>query len=68
MTTFQTTIPDDLKRCQQALKFRERITITAAVDGTIRPVTGMVVAIEPVHGAVPMWEVTINEAKGGSRS
>ena len=61
MTTFQTTISEDVARCQQSFAFGERITITATVDGCIRAVTGVVVSMEVVDKNMPLWTVYIDE-------
>ncbi len=61
MTAFLTTIADDVERCRRSLQYREPITITAAVAGAIRVMTGVISAIEPVPSAAPVWKITIDE-------
>lgn len=63
MTTFLTTIAEDLERCRRSLRYRERITITAAVGGTTRTINGVVNAIEPIRNVrAPVWKITIDES------
>jgi hypothetical protein len=68
MITFLTTIADDVERCRHSLRYRELITISAAVDGTNRIINGVVNIIEPVRGVdVPAWKISVYEAPPSSQ-
>jgi hypothetical protein len=69
MTTFLTTIADDLERCRHSLRQREPISIRAAVGGAIRTMNGVVSAIEPVRDSIaPVWKISIDEAPPSSQA
>ena len=63
LATFLTTLEDDIELCRHSLQLREPIAITAAVNGRVCIITGVVTAIEPVSALTQVRKITIDEKR-----